>query len=120
MEPIILVLSIYALVMLAFGIRIWRKWRDATRERVVSRYCRDLIGRRAEDATDLLGEPFSVMRGRERTLYEWKSPPSKHFPTGSGLLIFYVTANAGGWITDASWQTRTEEKWRSGKRSAET
>ena len=118
MEPIILVLSIYALVLLAFSIRIWRKWRDVARERVVSRYCRDLIGRRAEDATELLGAPFSIMRGSERTLYEWKSPPSKHFPSGSGLLIFYVIANASGWITDASWQTRTESRWRSGKQSS--
>jgi len=83
----------------------------------VSRYCRELIGRKAEDARELLGEPFSVFEGRQKTLYEWKSPPSENFPRGSGLLIFYVTADENGWITGVSWQTRTEDKWRSGKRS---
>ena len=117
MEPILLFLSVYALLVLALSVRAFRRWRDSARERVVSRYCRDLIGRRAEDARELLGEPFSVFEGRERTLYEWKSPPSEHFPRGSGLLIFYVTADENGWITGVSWQTRTEDKWRSGKRS---
>lgn len=114
MEPIILVLCIYGVVLLAFGRMGWRYFRDSMRERRVREYCRELIGQRGEVARELFGEPFGVFPGRGRTLMEWKSPPSENFPGGSGLLIFYVTLGPDGRIVDASWQTRSEGKWRSG------
>ncbi|MDZ4796890.1 MAG: hypothetical protein SGI92_01910 [Bryobacteraceae bacterium] len=114
MEPILLVLSAYGVLLLAVGRSVWIHWRDELRERRLRGYCRELIGQRSEVARELFGEPFGMFPGRGKTLVEWKSPPSDHFPTGSGLLIFYVTVDAGGRIVQASWQTRSEGKWRSG------
>jgi hypothetical protein len=113
-EPILFVLCVYGVILLAFGRMGWRLLRDVLRERRVRGYCRELIGQQVGVARELFGEPFSVSPGRGRTLLEWKSPPSPNFPGGSGLLIFYVVVGADGRIAEASWQTRSEGKWRSG------
>ncbi len=118
MEPLILILCIYAVALLAFGRAGWRRMRDHLRERRLREYCRELIGQRGGVARDLFGEPFGVFPGQGRTLLEWKSPPSEHFPGGSGLLIFYVVLDATDRIVEVSWQTRSEGRWRSGKEVA--
>jgi hypothetical protein len=113
-EPILFILSLYAVVLLATGRAVWLYWRDELRERRLRQYCRELVGQRSEAARELFGEPFGVFAGMDRTLVEWRSPPCDLFPGGTGLLIFYLTVDAEGWIVQASWQTRSDGKWRSG------
>lgn len=116
MEPILFFLTAYSFVLLAFGRRAVRQLRDSRRERHVRALAVNIIGRSLGSALRDLGQPFAVFEGSGRTLYEWKSPPARSFPGGSGLLIFYVVADSSGVITQSFWQTRTEEAWRSSER----
>ncbi|MBC7927610.1 MAG: hypothetical protein H7039_18340 [Bryobacteraceae bacterium] len=113
-EPILFVLTLYSFLMLALGRRWWQQFQDARREEHVGRYCRELIGQPVQNARARFGEPFAVSSGSTRTLYEWKSPPSRQFPPGSGLLILYLVEERGEGIVSASWETRSEGVWRSG------
>jgi len=105
-------------LLLAFGRYFWRSRRDRRREQYVRELSRSVIGRLEGDLLRDLGEPWAILPGSTRKLYEWKSPPSRNFPPGSGLLIFYVVFDGTGRATESSWQTRQEDQWRSGTHPA--
>ncbi|MBC8166352.1 MAG: hypothetical protein H7Y20_10820 [Bryobacteraceae bacterium] len=119
MEPILFVLCVYLVFALALSREGLRSWRDARRRKIVQRLSVELPGKSIDEALARFGEPFGVFAGSDRTLYEWKSPPSTRFPGGSGLLIFYCVISEARIITHASWQTRGENNWRSGAKSTD-
>ena len=105
-EIIVFFILLYAFIA-ATGVRRYLlRMRDRRRMRWVTAALERMAGRPVEEALEIFGSPFEVVEGRERRFYVWKSPPSRNFPPGSGLLIVNVVADAEGQVTESSWQTR--------------
>ena len=105
-EIIVFLILLYAFIAATQVHRYWLRVRDRRRQRWVTAALERMEGRPVEEALDVFGSPFEVVEGRERRFYVWKSPPSRNFPVGSGLLIVNLVADSDGQVTESSWQTR--------------
>ena len=105
-EFIVFFILLYAFIVAAGLHRYWLRLRDRRRGRWVAATLDGMAGRPVEEALTRFGIPFEVIEGTGRRFYVWKSPPSRNFPAGSGLLIVNVITDAGGEVMESSWHTR--------------
>jgi hypothetical protein len=83
--------------------------RDRRRRRFMDALLPTLRGLPETTLRERFGAPFEEVPGSSgRKLLVWKSPPSRHFPKGSGLLTLTVTCDAGGRVEEARWRDRVE------------
>ena len=105
LEPVFFFLFVCGCLLIAYSRMIARRLRERRRRRWLAALGRELDGRPMEDAFAQLGPPCEMIRGRGRTMYEWKSPPAG-FPSGRGLLIVYVIADSNGRVKEVTSNVR--------------
>ena len=105
-EAIVFFVMLYAFVVGAALRRIWLRYRDKRRDAWVKRVLDEMRGKPLAEAVSQFGSPFEVIDGTESSFYVWKSPPSKSFPQGTGLLVVNVVTDAAGQIIQSSWSIR--------------